>query len=295
MARASERELPPPTSMIGRTVVITGASSGIGRAAARALTALGAEVAIVGRNPERTKAVADELGADPFLADYARLDDVRALADALLTRYPRIHVLANNAGGMQQHRGYTPDRNERTFQETHLGGFLLTSLLLPRMIETAADAPAGSVRMVQTASLAARGGRVRLDDLDNQRGLWLGGWPAYSTVKLENVLFAKELARRVGDDGVSAYSFHPGIVKSNFGRNSWAWSALDLVTQGHYGISPEQGAEPLVRLASTPEIGAANGTYFDRLTPDGATSPQAEDRALAAAFWKASEERVARD
>jgi NAD(P)-dependent dehydrogenase (short-subunit alcohol dehydrogenase family) len=289
-----DRELPPPTGMVGRTVILTGASSGIGRAAARALSALGAELAVVGRNPDRTREIASELGAEPFVADFGRLSDVRELADRLLERFPRIHVLANNAGAMQHAREYTVDRNERTFQESHLGGFLLTSLLLPRLIDTARDAPAGSVRVLQTASIAARGGRIRLDDLDNQHGPWLGGWRAYSNVKLENVIFIKELARRLQGTGVEAFSFHPGFVRSNFGAGNWAMGVLNFVTQGHYGISPEQGAEPLIRLAATPEVGFPSGTYFDRLTGDGPTAPQAEQRSLAAGLWRASEERVAR-
>ncbi len=287
-------DLLPPSDMTGRTVVITGASSGIGRHAAETLSALGAEVAIVGRNPERTRAVADQLGAEAFVADFGRLDDVRAVADRLLERYPRIHVLADNAGGMQKSRAYTVDRNERTFQESHLGGFLLTDLLLPRLVETATDAPSGSVRVVQTASLASRGGRIRLDDLDNQRGLWLGGWPAYCNVKLVNVLFARELARRTAGTGVSAYSFHPGLVRTSFGAENWLMNAIKVLSAGNYGISVEQGADPLIRLIASERIAAPSGTYFDRLRADGTTSPQADDAELAAALWEASATRVGR-
>ena len=111
-------------------------------------------------------------------------------------------------------------------------------------IETAADAPAGSVRIIQTASVAARGGRISLDDLDSQRGLWMGGWGAYSNVKLANVIFIKELARRLQGTGVEAYSFHPGFVRTSFGAGGWAISTVDFLTHGHYGISAEQGAEP---------------------------------------------------
>lgn len=292
MSRSDRRELPPPTSMLGRTVVITGASSGIGGAAARALSALGAELAIVGRNPERTAKIATELGADSFVADYGKLSEVRALATDLLARYPKIHVLANNAGGMQNSRAFTADRNERTFQESHLAGFLLTDLLLPRIIDTAADAPAGSVRIIQTASVAARGGRISLDDLDSQRGLWMGGWGAYSNVKLANVIFIKELARRLQGTGVEAYSFHPGFVRTSFGAGGWAISTVDFLTHGHYGISAEQGSEPLIRLAAAAQIDSPSGTYFDRLKPDGATSSQAADTVFAGKFWRASEERI---
>ncbi|PVZ93935.1 short-chain dehydrogenase [Amnibacterium flavum] len=278
--------------MVGRTVVLTGASSGIGGAAARALSALGAEIAIVGRNPERTAKTAKELGADAFVADYGRLAEVRSLASDLLARYPRIHVLANNAGGMQNTRTFTADRNERTFQESHLAGFLLTDLILPRIVETAKTAPKGSVRIIQTASVAARGGRISLDDLDSQRGPWLGGWRAYSNVKLANILFIKELARRIAGTGVEAYSFHPGFVRTSFGAGGWMMSAIDFLTHGNYGISPEQGAEPLIRLIAAAEIDSPSGTYFDRLLPDGSTSAQADDAVFAKKLWRASQERV---
>ncbi|MHB1235687.1 MAG: SDR family NAD(P)-dependent oxidoreductase, partial [Microbacteriaceae bacterium] len=130
-----------------RTIVITGASSGIGRAAALALAGPGVELAIVGRHPERTRAVAAAVNGTPFLADYDRLDDVRALADALLARYPRIDVLANNAGGLISKHALTVDGFERTFQSNHLAPFLLTNLLLPRLV-------AGGGRVVSTASVA---------------------------------------------------------------------------------------------------------------------------------------------
>lgn len=285
-------DLQPPADMTGRTVVITGASSGIGRIAAETISALGGEVAVVGRNPERTRATAEAVGGEPFLADFGRLDDVRALAEGLLARYPKIHVLADNAGAIQSKRAYTGDRNERTLQETHLGGFLLTDLLLPRMIETAADAPAGSVRVVQTASVASLGGRVSLDDLDNRRGPWFGGWPAYCDAKLINVMFARELARRTEGTGVSAYSFHPGIVKTGFGSEDWLMNALDIVSAGHFRISPEQGADPLIRLMAAHDVGWPSGTYFHRLKANGPTSPQAADARIAAQLWEVSAERI---
>ena len=115
----------------GRVVVLTGASSGIGRKAAGALAAAGARVAVVGRNPERTRAVAEEIGGDAFVADFDRLDDVRDLADALLARYDGIDVLANNAGGLVSHRAETVDGHERTIQSNHLAPFLLTRLSSP--------------------------------------------------------------------------------------------------------------------------------------------------------------------
>jgi NAD(P)-dependent dehydrogenase (short-subunit alcohol dehydrogenase family) len=274
--------LPDPARMEGRTVVVTGASSGIGRAAARELALLGAEVAVVGRNRERTEAVAAETGGRPFLVDYDRLDSVRDLAAALLAAYPAIHVLANNAGGMAP-RQDTPDGHDETFQRNHLAAFLLTDLLLERLTATAATAPAASVRIVQTSSAAARSGRVRLDDLENRRGPWLGGWRAYGAAKLENILFTRELARRLQGTGVAAYAFHPGFVATSFGGDG-----LVMSLGKRAAISPEAGAAPLVRLAAAPDVPAPSGNFFDRLTAPGRTSPSADDADLARGLWEAS-------
>lgn len=285
--------LPLPSSVEGRTIVITGGSSGIGAAAARTLSALGAHIAVVGRDPDRTRAVADSAGGRPFLADFGHLDDVRRLADELLASYPNIHVLADNAGAIQHHRQFTADRNERTFQETHLAGMLLTTLLLPRLLATASSAPIGSVRIIQTASSANLLGRIDLDDLDTQRGPWADGWRAYGRAKLANILFARQLARRTAGTGVSVYSFHPGLVATRFGEGTWTMSAARMLSFGHAGLSAEQGAEPLVRLAAAEHIPDPSGTYYQRLKAGGPTAPQARDAAFAAAFWEASERRLA--
>lgn len=280
--------LPRPDRVDDRTMVITGASSGVGRAAARALAQLGANVAVVGRNPDRTRQVADEIGAKAYLADFTDLGAVRALADDLLNDLPRIHVLANNAGGTFSTRTPTKDGFDVTFQSNHLSPFLLTTLLLPRMIETAKDSPEGSVRIVQTSSGGNLFGRVALDDLDNHRGPWMSGFRAYCTSKLENILFTRELARRLRGTDVSAYAFHPGFVASAFGGGS---AAVEL-GQKLFAITPEEGAEPLVRLAAASGIPAPSGNYFDRLSAPGRTTAQANDARLAAELWAGSELRV---
>jgi NAD(P)-dependent dehydrogenase (short-subunit alcohol dehydrogenase family) len=280
--------LPDPQRMEGRTVVVTGASSGIGRAAARELALLGADVAVVGRDPERTRAVAAETGGRAFLVDYDRLDTVRELAAGLLDAYPAIHVLANNAGGMAP-RQDTADGHDQTFQRNHLAPFLLTDLLLERLTATAATAPDGTVRIVQTSSGASRTGRVRLDDLENRSGPWLGGWRAYGAAKLENVLFTRELARRLQGTGVAAYAFHPGLVATSFGGDGLLMSALK-----RSAIPPEAGAAPLVRLAAAAQVPAPSGNYFDRLTAPGRTAAEADDAALARGLWEASARMVAR-
>ena len=280
--------LAEPDRMDGRTVVITGASSGIGRAAAVELAGLGASVVVVGRNEERTRNAAAQVGGTPYLVDYTRLATVRQLAERLLADLPRIHVLANNAGGIGA-KETTADGYDATFQQNHLGGFLLTNLLLPRLRETAADAPAGSVRIIQTSSSANLFGRIRLDDLDTRRGPWLRGFRAYGRSKLENIVFTRELARRFTRTGISAYAFHPGIVDTNFGQGGAAQVAINRLT----GIPPEKGAEPLVRLASVAQVPAPSGNFFDRLKAPGRTVGQADDPGLAKALWSASEVRVA--
>ncbi|KZX19983.1 short-subunit dehydrogenase [Rathayibacter tanaceti] len=276
--------------MTGRVVVLTGASSGIGRVAAGALASAGARVAVVGRNPERTRAVAAEVGGDAFLADFDRLDDVRELAAALLERYEGIDVLANNAGGLVSTRADTVDGHERTIQSNHLAPFLLTRLLLPRLVETSRDH--AGVRVVSTASLANRFGRLRLDDLDSRRGPWLGGWRAYGTSKLVTILFIRELAERLLPTAVDAYSFHPGVVSTSFGADSRLMRVMTGLSVGSFGISPEAGAVPLITVASEPDVGAASGTYFDQLTPHGSLNPQARDRALAHDLWNLSSRLV---
>jgi NAD(P)-dependent dehydrogenase (short-subunit alcohol dehydrogenase family) len=237
----------------------------------------GWDVAVVGRNPERTTAVATAAGGTPFLADYDRLDDVRELAAALLKKYPTIDVLANNAGGLVGRRGTTADGHERTFQHNHLAPFLLTALLTERL--TASDA-----RVVNTASVANRYGRIRLDDLDGTHRPYFAGWFAYCTAKLETILFTRELARRTT---LTAYSFHPGFVTTSFGTDTPLGRAMMRISSAGQ-ISPDAGAAPLVQLASNPHIDAPNGTYFDGVRPNGATTAQGEDLQLAVALWDAS-------
>lgn len=260
------------------TIVITGASSGIGAEAARTLAADGWDVAVVGRDPQRTADVAAAVHGRAFLADYDRLDDVRRLADELLEAYPTIDVLANNAGGLSSARALTPDGHERIFQHNHLAPFLLTNLLLPRLV-------ASSARVISTASNANRWGRVLLDDLDGTRGPWAGGWRQYGTSKIETILFIRELAVR---SGLESYSFHPGFVATQFGRGSGLIRFSEVIKPGGFGIPVAVGAAPLVHLASAEVVDAPSGTYFDQLKPGGRVVKQGDDMDLASALWEAS-------
>ncbi len=264
----------------GQTIVITGASSGIGAAAARALQARGARLVVVGRSPEATRRVAGELGADYHLADFARLADVRALAATLLDRYPRIDVLANNAGGLMSDRVVTEDGHELTFQVNHLAPFLLTALLLDRLI-------ASRARVINTASVGNTFGHVDLDDLDNERGY--NAFRDYGTAKLMNILHAKELQHRYGAAGLNAASFHPGIVATGFARAGKGPIALiyNSFTKV-FLITPQRGADTLVWLASgEPGRDWQGGGYYAKRKP-GRTNSQADDLSLAHQFYDAS-------
>lgn len=259
---------------MSRVAVVTGASSGIGAVAARELARRGFTVAVVGRNPERTARVADEVGGRPFLVDYDRLDDVRALADALAEAYPRIDVLANNAGGMLARRERSADGLERTFQHNHVAPFLLTTTLAERV---------DLGRVIGTASVANTFGSLRLDDLQWERRPWLGGWQAYGTSKIATIVFARELAAR----GIEAYSFHPGYVATSFAHEN-RFVRLGTRTTGVLALTPEQGAEPLIELASTEAVGVPAGTYFDRLKPFGRVHRSAAREGIGPELWRAT-------
>lgn len=259
--------------------VITGASSGIGAAAARSLAERGWTVAVVGRNPDRTRSVAESVGGEAFVVDYDRLDDVRELGASLSQRFDRIDVLANNAGGLIHARGVSADGHERTLQHNHLAPFLLTNLLLPRLREA---------RIIGTASVANRAGRLRIDDLEWRKRPWQGGWRAYGTSKIATIVFARSLAER----GFEAYSFHPGYVATSFGTESPFVRFGNRVTGGRIAIPVERGAAPLVHLATVADVGAPSGTYFDGLKPNGAVHRSANAPGIGEALWAASAELV---
>jgi len=275
------------TELAGRTMIVTGASSGIGAAAAKALGSRGAAVAVIGRNGDRTRTVADAAGGDAFVADFASFPSVRELADRLLDRYETIDVLANNAGGLVSKRTITVDGHEQTIQVNHLSPFLLTKLLLPRMRATAASGR--PVRVIATSSGANMSNGIRLDDLDWRRRRWMGGWRAYGAAKAANILFTRELARRTEGTGIAAYAFHPGFVMTGFGADSRLMKIGGVIGYSRVARTPEAGAAPLVHLASVSGEPAPSGTYFDGLIPNGRAGKQATDDALAASLWDLSE------
>lgn len=267
-----------------KTVVITGASDGIGAAAARRLHADGHEVVVVGRSPEKTRAIAGELKADHLVADYSRLDDVRELASSLASRHPRIDVLANNAGGMFGARTETVDGFELTFQVNHLAPFLLTNLLQDALIASGAT-------VIQTASIAARlFGRIDMADLDNRRDYT--PMKAYGAAKLGNILFTRELHNRLHSHGVNAAAFHPGVIASAFaaGSSSRAMGFLYNNTFARRFLgTPETGADQLVWLAETvPGQAWVPGLYYEKRSIAARVNPQSTRDDLAHELWERS-------
>jgi NAD(P)-dependent dehydrogenase (short-subunit alcohol dehydrogenase family) len=265
----------------GKTVVITGASSGIGAEAARRLAGLGATVAVVGRSAEKTAAVAQRIGARAHLADYGRLDDVRRLAADLLTAYERIDILANNAGAIHTARTVSADGHEMTFQVNHLAPFLLTNLLLTRL----AAAPDGA-RVINTGSNVYRRARLDLDDLDGTRGG--RGYQAYPASKLATILFTRELAVRTAGTGITASAFHPGVIATDLGRENQFFRLMNTRLGRVVLSAPERGAEPLLHLATIADPQAVNGAYFNRLKPEDPANEQARDPVLARLLWARS-------
>jgi NAD(P)-dependent dehydrogenase (short-subunit alcohol dehydrogenase family) len=271
------------------TVILTGATRGIGHAAAVELARRGAAVALVGRDRERVQTTAEEARAaasggaqiHEHVADLARMDEVRRLAAELLDAYPRIDVLANNAGAMFTSRHETPDGFEQTFALNHLAPFLLTALLLERIA-------AARGRVVTTASDAHKGGVLDLDDPQFERHRYRPG-RAYATSKLCNVLFTRELQRRHPE--IAANCFHPGVIRSGFAKNDGTLTGIGATLIGPFLRSPERGATGLVWLALDPAAGELRGTYVEKSRPV-APSAQAQDDRLAAALWERSAELV---
>jgi NAD(P)-dependent dehydrogenase (short-subunit alcohol dehydrogenase family) len=265
------------------TIVVTGASDGIGAAAARLLHAAGASVVIVGRSLTKTEKIAGELNVPHYVADFSNLDEVRTLASRLNADLSRIDVLANNAGGIMGSRILTVDGNELTFQVNHLAPFLLTNLLLEKL-------KASKATVIATSSIAnRRPGRLNLDDVNLDHGYSAGS--AYSKAKLMNILFTKELHRRHRTDGIAAAAFHPGVVRTSFSAEfGGAFSVGYTSVLRRLLRSPEKGAETLVWLAtSTPGRDWLSGEFYKDKQVSRANR-QAYDPTLAKELWDRSVE-----
>jgi NAD(P)-dependent dehydrogenase (short-subunit alcohol dehydrogenase family) len=281
--------------MQGKTVVVTGANSGIGFETALALASMGARVLVTARNADKgraavaaiTQRLQGEGRVQLVVFDLADLSSVRQGAAEILDQAPRIDVLVNNAGLVLTERAETVDGYEATFAINHLGPFLLTNLLLQRI---ASSAPSRIVNVASTAHNAARKG-IPFDDLQsatNYRGMRV-----YGQSKLANILFTLELARRFEGKGVTANSLHPGTVRTGYGGDGDArgFLAFGIKIASPFFLSPAKGARTSVYLASSPEVEGVSGQYFVKCKP---RSPRrwAQDPEAAQHLWQVSEDLV---
>ena len=273
--------------MRGKCVLLTGATSGIGRAAAWSLANKGARVVILARSEEKARGVIASIAEGTgnhdlvyILCDLSAMDQVRRAAREFLDGNERLDVLANNAGGINPRRAVTVDGFERTFAVNHLSHFLLTCLLLDRIEECAPS------RIVITASDMHRYGTIHFHDLTLENEY--RAFKAYEQSKLANVLFGLELARRLQGSGVDVNSFHPGAVRTRLYRGL----GVLMRTTSLFFKSPERGARTLAHLASSPELEGATGRYFSRMR-ETRPSPEALDPERAKRLWRVSLELTA--
>jgi len=288
------------TTMEGRICLVTGGTSGIGKATALELARMGAAVVMVARDHRRGEAALAEIrtasgndSADLFLADLASLREVRRLAAAFQARHKKLHVLVNNAGTIFPPRATTEDGLDTTFAVNHLAPFLLTNLLRDILV---ASAPA---RVVNIVSATHKYGTIDFAGLRGKRrgqGLY-SGWRAYNQSKLATVLFTYELARRLDGTGVTANCLHPGLVATNAGHQSpgFLWKLTNryrpflirfcLNLPYTFLLTPEQGAQTSLYLASSPAVDGTSGKYFVRKV-DVRSSRKSYDRSLAGRLWQ---------
>ena len=272
--------------MRGKTVVITGGTSGIGEVAALELAQMGARIVLVARDKSRAEATLARLRKRGsalvhavHYADLTRLAEMKRVATQIAAVEPRIDVLINNAGAMFGARRITQDGLERTFALNHMAYFVMTEGLCARL------AGAGDARIVNTASDAHRGATLDLSDLQSEQGS--GAMQAYGRSKLCNILFTRELARRLHGSGITANCLHPGFVATRFGDQSGGLISHMIWLAKFLAISPAEGARTIVHLASSPEVAGISGKYFYKCratTP----SPAAQDDQAALLLWERS-------
>lgn len=267
--------------MQGKIVVMTGATSGLGAAAAAALARQGARLVLVARDPARAEAtlatvrsIAPDQAHRAVLGDLSLLSEMKRVGAEIAVAEPNIDLLINNAGAIFTTRAETADGLERTFATNHMSYFVLTNALIPSL-------KAGA-RIVSTASGAHHSGRLDFDDLQLKRGYTTFG--AYGASKLCNILFTRELARRLAGAGVTANCHHPGFVATRFAANNGLVAQLAMMLGSPFALSPEKGARTLLYLATSPEVAQASGQYFIRCKP-ATPSPAAQDDEAAVRLW----------
>ncbi len=262
-----------------KTIILTGASDGIGAAASRQLAGADIRLVLVGRSPEKTRTIAATIGAEHHVADFTRLDEVRELAATLRNECDRIDVLANNAGGIFAGPSMTGDGFEKTFQVNHLAPVLLTNLLFDRLVESRAA-------LTNTSSIAAKlFGRISFDDFKTVEHYRPNR--AYGNAKLANILFTKGLHTRFRSQGVSSVAFHPGNVATNFASDTtsplrWIYgTALK-----NFLVTPEQGGANLSHFVQgTPDVTWKSGAYYNDHRRIGRTNRQASNPSLVREHW----------
>jgi NAD(P)-dependent dehydrogenase (short-subunit alcohol dehydrogenase family) len=273
--------------MTGRTCVVTGASRGIGRATAEGLAELGASVVLVCRRREDGESVSRHIAArgcpTPAVvtADLSSLASIRAAATEISDRYSRLHVLINNAAVIPRRRELTADGLEMQFAVNHLAYFVVTNLLLDRL---QAGAPS---RIINVSSGAHSGTRLDFDDLQGERSYQPGS--AYSQSKLANLLFTYELARRLRVSDVTVNAVHPGVIATKLLADYMGVPVAGPALARTFGARPEEGAETIIYLASSPEVQSVTGKYFARKKPVP-SSRESHDEASARRLWQVSEQ-----
>jgi NAD(P)-dependent dehydrogenase (short-subunit alcohol dehydrogenase family) len=274
--------------MQGKTIVITGATSGIGEVAADKLAGMGARIVFIARDPARgeetlkhLRAIAPHAEHAAYYANLSRLSEMKRVGAEIAAAEPKIDVLINNAGALFNHRELTADGLEKTFAVNHLAYFVLTNLLLPSL------KAAGHARIVSTASDAHKGALLDFTDLQSERGY--SGFAVYGRSKLMNILFTRELARRLESTGVTANCLHPGFVASRFGDESGGIFSFGIKLAKNFAITPERGAETIIYLAASPEVEGTSGGYFYK-SKSATPTKEARNDADAAKLWQVSAE-----
>jgi len=272
--------------MNGKTIVITGGTSGIGEVAAEALAKMGARIVLIARDQARADAtlarlrsIAPGVAHSVYLADLTRLAEMKRVTSQIADQEPVIDILINNAGALFAARQLTEDGLERTFALNHMAYFVVTAGLRERLLAS------GAARIINTASAAHQGATLDLDDLQLAKGF--GPRKAYGRSKLCNILFTRELSRRLRGTGVTANCLHPGFVATRFGDQSGGLLSRLVWLAKFFAISPAEGAETLVYLASSPAVTETTGQYFYKCR---ATAPSlaAQDDRVAQSLWQRS-------
>ncbi len=284
------------STMRNKVVVITGATSGIGQIAAEKLAAMGARIVQIARDPVRGNAAIERLCAiNPqaapsiFYADLSRISEMKRVASEIAAAEPRIDLLVNNAGAIFGRRQLTADGLEMTFALNHMSYFVVTHELLHRLSPDA--------RIISTSSDAHETATLDLDDLQSEKAyrwslpVWLRyggpGFTVYGRSKLCNILFTRELSRRLRGSGITANCFHPGFVATRFGTRAGGLIQFGVGVAKRFARTPEEGAKTLVYLASSPQVSGVSGKYFHD-EHEVQPSKAAQDDAVAAALWQQS-------